>query len=283
MAHLILQAPHLEAAHIETIAALVSADGIQELSPTAVRVLGADDSEKAGVHALCRRVGMDYAFLDSIRLLRECRILAMDMDSTIINIECIDEIADMAGLKAEVSAITAAAMRGEIADFSESLTRRVALLEGVSADALEEVYTRRLALNPGAERLATVAHQHGLTTMLVSGGFTFFAERVAQRLALKEVHSNVLEIVDGRLTGRVLGNIVDGAAKAAHLQALAQRLDAAPEQIIAIGDGANDLPMLSLAHFSVAYRAKPIVQEQARYALTVAPLDGVLNWFRMSH
>lgn len=283
MSHLILQSPTLSPDNIEKIAALVSADGVQELSPTAVRILGADATEKASVHDACLTMRMDYAFFGQISLLRECKILAMDMDSTLINIECIDEIADIAGRKPQVAAITEAAMRGEIKDFADSLTRRVALLEGVSASALEQVYEQRLRLNPGAENLVATAKKHGLTTLLVSGGFTFYTERLKARLGLDECHANVLEVKDNVLTGRVQGDIVDAVAKATHVRALADRLGASADQIIAIGDGANDLDMMRQADFSVAYRAKPIVQEQARYALNVTALDGVLNWFRLSH
>lgn len=283
MSHLILQSPHLLPANIEKIAAIVSADGVQELDPTAVRLLGADASQKTKVQELCQAMGMDYAFLDTITLLRDCKVLAMDMDSTLINIECIDEIADLVGRKAEVAAITEAAMRGEVASFSDSLTRRVALLEGVPASALEQVYEQRLRLNPGAEALISTAKQHDVTTLLVSGGFTFFTERLKRRLGLDECHANTLEIVDGALTGRVIGPILDAAGKADKVKALAQRLGGGPEHTIAIGDGANDLDMMRHAAFSVAYRAKPVVQEQARYALNVSPLNAVLNWFRLSY
>src|SRR5690606_5222631 len=210
-----------------------SGDGVQELGPTAVRILGADITEKETVRDMCETMRMDFAFFDQIRLLRECKILAMDMDSTLVNIECIDEIADMAGRKAQVAAITEAAMRGEIANFSESLLRRVALLEGVPATALEHVYEERLRLNPGAEKLITTVRKNGLKTLLVSGGFTFFTERLKERLGLDACHANVLEVADGKLTGRVLGDIVDAQGKADHLQALAAQLDATPEQIIA--------------------------------------------------
>src|SRR5690606_80473 len=152
MTHLILQAPNLVAANIEKIAAIVSADGVQELGATAVRLLNVDGAEKAAVRACCAEFGMDYAFFEQIARLRDCKILAMDMDSTLVNIECIDEIADMVGRKTEVAAITEAAMRGEITNFAESLTRRVALLKGAPASALEQVYTERLRLNPGAEK-----------------------------------------------------------------------------------------------------------------------------------
>ncbi len=283
MSHLILQAPSLDAARIEKVAALTSASGVQELGPTAVRLLEVDDTDRAAVGQYCFESGMDYAFFAQIGLLRDCRILAMDMDSTLVNIECIDEIAAAVGRKAEVSAITEAAMRGEITDFKESLVRRVALLEGVPELALEQVYAQRLQLNAGAQRLIDTAKAHGLKTLLVSGGFTFFTERLRQRLGLDACHANVLEVRDGALTGRVLGDIVDAAAKAAHLRQLAREVGAAAAQIITIGDGANDLKMMAESDYSVAYRAKPIVREQARYALNFSPLDAVLNWFRLSH
>lgn len=283
MAQLILQAPYLVSSTLEKIATVASAQGLQELGPTAVRLMDVDPESKAAVAALCQQEAMDYAYIDPVRLLRDCRILAMDMDSTLVNIECIDEIADAVGRKAEVSAITEAAMRGEIADFAESLTRRVALLKGVPESALLQVYENRLCLNPGAERLVQTARKHGLTTLLVSGGFTFFTERLKERLGLDAAHANVLEVDNGVLTGRVLGSIVDAQTKADHVAALAASLGASPEQIIVVGDGANDLRMMSHALFSVAYRAKPVVQAQANYALNVSPLDAILNWFRLSH
>jgi len=283
MTHLILQAPNLVASNIEKVAAIASAGGVQQLGNTAVRLLDVDAAEKPAVQACCREFGMDYAFFEKIARLRDCAILAMDMDSTLVSIECIDEIADMAGRKAQVAAITEAAMRGEITDFSESLRRRVALLKGVPVSALERVYEERLRFNPGAEKLVATARKTGLRTLLVSGGFTFFTERLKERLGLDACHANVLETDQGRLTGKVVGDIVDAQGKADHLRALAAELNAGPEQIIAVGDGANDLKMMALAQFSVAYRAKPLVREQANYALDVSPLDGILNWFRLGH
>lgn len=280
MTHLILQAPDLDAAKAEQIAAVAAANGLQSLNNTATRLLDVDPVARPEVERLCAELRVDYAYLDRVARLAECKVLATDMDSTLINIECIDEIADMAGRKAEVAAITEAAMRGEIKDFSESLRRRVALLRGVPQEALERVYQERLRTNPGAERLIVSAKAAGLKIMLVSGGFTFFTERLKERLGLDATHANVLEIDQGKLTGRVLGDIVDGQAKAAHLQTLALETGAAPEQIIAMGDGANDLKMLALAHYSVAYRAKPVVRQQTRYALNYSGLDAVLNWFR---
>jgi len=283
MSHLILQAPNLGHDSTEKIAAMARADGVQKLNDTAVRLLGVDRTEQAEVARYCDESGIDYAFFEQIARLRDCRILAMDMDSTLISIECIDEIADMVGRKAEVSAITEAAMRGEITSFSDSLRRRVKLLEGAPETALERVYESRLRLNPGAEKLIAAARKNGLKLLLVSGGFTFFTDRIRRRLGFDETWANELEIVDGKLTGRVLGDIVDARGKADRLRAMARRLDAGADQIIAVGDGANDLEMLALARYSVAYRAKPVVREQAAFALNVSGLDGILNWFRLSH
>jgi len=279
MSLLVIQAPHLNASHIEQLAALACAQGVQNVSRTAARLLDVDTEALPIVTAHCQALNVDCAHLAQIKPLSHCRILAMDMDSTLVNIECIDEIADMAGRKAEVACITEAAMRGEITDFSESLTRRVALLKGVPVQALERVYAERLRLNAGAERLIETAHQAGLKTLLVSGGFTFFTQRLQQRLGLTETHANQLEIENGVLTGRVIGPIIDAQAKADKLQTLARSLNANSEQLIALGDGANDLKMLALARYGVAYKAKSIVQRQAPYALNASGLDGVLGWF----
>jgi phosphoserine phosphatase len=213
--------------------------------------------------------------------LADFHLIAFDMDSTLINIECVDEIADAAGRKAEVAAITEAAMRGEITDYKESLRQRVALLRGVPESALEAVYRERLRLNPGAEALVQACQRAGLKTLLVSGGFTFFTDRIRDRLGLDFTRSNVLEIVDGQLTGRMVdqpwGDICDGAEKRRMFLDTCARIGCEPRQAIAMGDGANDLPMMGEAGLSVAYHAKPRVREQAMLAIDRGGLDRVLE------
>ena len=218
----------------------------------------------------------DLAFLSPGFESRKVKVLAMDMDSTLINIECIDEIADFTGKKAAVSEITEATMRGEIKDFKESLRRRVALLAGISADILESVYRERLHLNPGAAELLAGAHGRGLHTLLVSGGFTFFTEKLQEELGFKQAQANTLEIVDGKLTGKVLGEIVDGAAKTAYLDGACYHMNCHKNNAITIGDGSNDLLMMDGSGISIAYRAKPIVKEKADAAFDRVGLDAAL-------
>lgn len=279
--HLVVQSPGLTVEHAEQLAALAQAQGVARISATAARLLDVqhDDATRADVVAWADRHGIDTAFVPAGLKLSHCKVLAMDMDSTLINIECIDEIAGVAGVKDKVSEITEAAMRGEIKDFAESLRRCVALLKDVPAEALEQVYTEKLRLNPGAERLITTAQAAGIKVLLVSGGFTFFTDRLRERLKLDSAHANTLEIDNGVLTGRVLGDILDADAKAVYLREFARTHGATKEQVIAMGDGANDLKMLGAAGFPVAYHAKPLVRQQTRYALNVSGLDGVLNWF----
>jgi phosphoserine phosphatase len=200
----------------------------------------------------------------------------MDMDSTLISIECIDEIADMVGIKPQISDITERAMRGEL-DFAQSLRERVALLKGLEESDLMRVLNERLKLNPGAVKWIAACKANNITTLLVSGGFTFFAERVKEMLNLDYAVSNSLEIIDGKLTGKVLGNIVDAQTKADELIKLREKLGLSSAQTIAIGDGANDLKMMSAAGIGIAYHAKPIVQAQASYALNHIGLDGAIN------
>jgi phosphoserine phosphatase len=213
--------------------------------------------------------------------LKDFQLIAFDMDSTLINIECVDEIADAAGRKAEVSAITEAAMRGEIKDYKDSLRQRVALLKGVPESALHEVYEHRLRLNPGAQTLVQACQQAGLKTLLVSGGFTFFTDRVRDVLRLDETRSNVLEVANGVLTGRMVdqawGDICDGDEKRRMLIQTCARWGFAPHQAIAMGDGANDLPMMGAAGLSVAYHAKPAVRAQAMVSIEEGGLDRLLE------
>jgi len=218
----------------------------------------------------------DLAFLSPGFKSSEVKVLAMDMDSTLINIECIDEIADFNGKKVAVSEITEATTRDEIKDFKESLRRRVALLAGVSANVLESVYQERLRPNPGASELLTGANSSGLYTLLVSGGFTFFTEKLQQELGFKQTQANTLEIIDGKLTGRVVGDIVDGAAKAAYLEDACALMHCHKKNAITMGDGSNDLPMMHGSGISIAYRAKPIVKEKADAAFDRVGLDAAL-------
>jgi phosphoserine phosphatase len=215
--------------------------------------------------------------------LSDFKLIAFDMDSTLINIECIDEIADAAGRKAEVAAITEAAMRGEIADYKDSLRRRVALLKGVTVAHMEEVLNHRLQLNPGAENLVKACQIAGMKVLLVSGGFTFFTDHVRDRLNINWTRSNVLEVAHDELTGRMVdqawGDICDGEEKRKMLLETCAQMGIQPKQAIAMGDGANDLPMMGVAGLSVAYHAKPKVREQAMVAIEEGGLDRLLEVF----
>ncbi len=209
------------------------------------------------------------------------KLVAFDMDSTLINIECIDEIADAVGRKAEVAAITEAAMQGELVDYRVSLHRRLALLRGVPLAALERVYAERLRLNPGVEAFVQACHAAGLKTLLVSGGFTFFSERVRARLQLHFARANQLDVVDGHLTGALVprpwGDVVDGLEKRRVLLEVAELMGISPAQTIAVGDGANDLPMMSVAGLSIAYHPKPAVLQQAMLSITQGGMDRALT------
>ncbi len=213
--------------------------------------------------------------------LSDFKLIAFDMDSTLINIECVDEIADAVGRKAEVAAITEAAMRGEITDFKDSLRRRMALLKGVSVASMDEVYHQRLKLNPGAAELVHACKAAGLKVLLVSGGFTFFADRIRDELGIDYLRANVLEIENGLLTGKLVdqpwGDICDGEEKRRMLIETCGTLGINPLQAIAMGDGANDLPMMGAAGLSVAYHAKPKVREQAMGAINEGGLDRLLE------
>jgi phosphoserine phosphatase len=228
------------------------------------------------VQQFCAQQKIDYAYVEDKHLLKNYGLCVMDMDSTLISIECIDEIADMVGIKPQIAAITERAMQGEL-DFAQSLRERVALLKGLQESDLMRVLNERLKLNPGALEWIATCKANNITTLLVSGGFTFFAERVKEMLQLDYAVSNTLEIIDGKLTGKVLGNIVDAQVKADELIKLREKLGLSTVQTIAIGDGANDLKMMSVAGIGIAYHAKPIVQAQATYALNYVGLDGVTS------
>ena len=264
-------------ARIERIAALTAPASMTWLSERAVRCEGITFSPalRQTIEVAAQAAQLDATYSIGYHKMSEFKLVAMDMDSTLITIECIDEIADMQGLKKQVSEITEAAMRGEL-DFSASLKRRVALLEGLDASALERVYEERLQLSLGAEEMLKAVKAAGLKTLLVSGGFTFFTDRLKQRLGLDYTHANQLEIIDGRLTGKVIGGIVDAEEKKRTVERVCAELGVPPSQAIVMGDGANDLKMMGISGMSVAFRAKPVVREQANVALNFVGLDGIL-------
>ncbi|MFM9434950.1 phosphoserine phosphatase [Janthinobacterium sp. CG_23.3] len=278
--NLTLQGLDGSAAALERIAALAAPARTTVLGASAVRC--EDISYSSGlrqtIEVAAQAARLDATYMMGVRRLSEFKLVAMDMDSTLITIECIDEIADMQGLKPQVAEITEAAMRGEL-EFSESLIRRVALLEGLDATALERVYVERLRLSMGAQKMLAGVKAAGLKTLLVSGGFTFFTSRLKETLGLDYTHANELEIVDGKLTGRVVGGIVDAEEKKRTVERVCAEMGITPGQAIVMGDGANDLRMMSIAGLSVAFRAKPVVREQADVALNFVGLDGVLTLF----
>jgi phosphoserine phosphatase len=275
--NLVLQGPQATQDGLNSIAALARPARASALSAHALRCEDVASSPEVveAVHAAALAAQVDATFIEAGRSLSDFALVAMDMDSTLITIECIDEIADMQGLKAQVSEITEAAMRGEL-DFAASLTRRVALLEGLEATALERVYGERLRLSMGAESMLAAVQAAGLKTLLVSGGFTFFTDRLKPRLGLDYTHANVLEIENGRLTGRVVGGIVDAEEKMRTVQRVCAELGVPTSRAIVMGDGANDLKMMGVSGLSVAFRAKPVVRAQADVALNFSGLDGVL-------
>lgn len=274
--NLVIQGADIETADLKHLAKLCGAGAIQQLTAGAFRLRDAHPAD--GVPAICERAGLDHAFVPEDRLLSDYRLLVMDMDSTLITIETIDELADLVGRKAEVAAITAQAMRGEI-EYDESLRRRVAVLRGLHESALDRVYDERVRLSPGAETLLAGAKRAGLRTLLVSGGFTHVTDRLKARLGLEYTHSNTLGVNDGRLTGELLGRIVNADGKRDELIRVRSELALRPGQIIGIGDGANDLGFLAECGISIAYHAKPVVRGQTTHAINHVGLDGVLNLF----
>jgi phosphoserine phosphatase len=273
---LVVQGPEATALRAAALAELSGATAREPAGATAWRLRGA--TRREGIAAWCDAHQLDHAWVPEGRRFADLKLLAIDMDSTLITIECIDELGAVAGKRAEISALTAQAMSGEI-DYAQSVRQRVALLAGLDEDVLQDVYDEKLRLSPGAEQLVAHCKRYGVKLLLVSGGFTFFTERLKERLGLDETISSVLEIDHGKLSGDVLGTIVDADAKAAKFRQLAQRLGASKSQTVAVGDGFNDLKMMAEAGTSIAYRAKPVVRAKATHTLDHAGLEGVINLF----
>jgi len=276
--NLVIQGGDVATPDLKALHGISRGEAIERISDAAFRITRADPATRSEVAAHCAKARLDWGFVPEGRTLGDYGLLAMDMDSTLISIECIDEIADFAGRKDEVAAVTASAMRGEI-DWPESLRRRVQALAGLDAASLERVYAERLRFNPGAETLLAAARRSRVKTLLVSGGFTYFTDRVRDALGFDYAYSNTLVVNGTRLAGEVTGPLVDAHGKAAHVARLKQELGLPRERVMAIGDGANDLLMLREAGTSIAYHAKPIVKDKADYALDYAGLDGVVNLF----
>lgn len=275
--HLIIQGNALPTYLLDQIAAATRSSKVVPQPPRIVKLLDAQRTpEFEALIPKLKAEQLDWGFMPAGKTLKDFKLIAFDMDSTLITIECIDELADFAGKKTEVAAVTEAAMRGEI-DYRESLGRRLALLAGLDARILARVYGERLLLSPGARELLEAAQEAGLRTAILSGGFTYFTERLRIELGFDFATSNELEISGGKLTGRVVGDIVDAQAKACHLTRLKKELGLSTEQVIAVGDGANDLLMMDEAGLSVAYHAKPATQARAGVALNFCGLDGILN------
>ena len=273
---LVIQGRNLPDGQINALASLCGPGGWRRLGPDAARLLGAGTN--ARLEAACAELKLDLACVPATAKLSDFGLVAMDMDSTLISIECVDELADLVGRKPQVAQITRRAMLGEIA-YAESLAQRVVLLAGLDASALERVYRERMRLTAGAERLVAELKARHISTLLVSGGFTYFTSRLQARLGLDHAFSNEPEILDGRFTGRLVGSVLDGEGKAAKLRAVRDTLGLASRQVVAIGDGANDLAMMAEAGVSVAYHAKAAVREQATYAFDHVGIDGLLNLF----
>jgi len=276
--NLVIQGDDVSTPDLKELHRLSRGAAIERITDQAFRITHADPATKPQVAGHAARAKLDFGFVDDGRALRDFGLLAMDMDSTLISIECIDEIADFAGRKAQVAAVTASAMRGEI-DWPESLRRRVKCLAGLDAGSLARVYEDRLRFNRGAEKLLAAAKRNGVKTLLVSGGFTYFTDRVRERLKLDYAYSNVLVVEGGRLAGTTTGPLVDAQGKAGHVARLRRELALDRSRVLAIGDGANDLPMMAEAGTSIAYHAKPVVKAKADYAFDYAGLDGVLSLF----
>jgi phosphoserine phosphatase len=277
MSRLVIQHPRLSD---EAVAAFAAAVGSTPAQRTPTWAVWHDVTiDGAQVTQMGEALSVDAEIVHAGLRAADFRLAVFDMDSTLITIECVDEIADFAGRKAEVAAITEAAMRGEIADYDESLRRRVALLAGLPSRTLDQVWAERVRLSPGAETLIDGLKRAGLRTLVVSGGFTFFTERLKSRLGLDWARSNVLEIADDRLTGRLIGPIVNAQVKRRIVEQVCTHMRISPSQAIVVGDGANDLQMMSIAGLSVAFHAKPVVRNETTHAINHCGLDAILNYF----
>jgi phosphoserine phosphatase len=276
MSYLVIQGLEVETPDLKAIAKLCGASRIEGVGHNAFWLH--DYKSEDGVAEYCAKAELDFAFVPVPRKLSDFRLLVMDMDSTLITIETIDELADFVGRKAEVAAVTARAMRGEI-EYDESLKRRVAVLKGLPESALEQLYTERVKLSPGAERMIEGVKRAGLKILLVSGGFTHVTEKLKTRLGLDYVRSNTLVVKNGKFTGELEGRIVNADGKREALLSVRDEIGATKEQIIAIGDGANDLKFMGEAGVSIAYHAKPVVRKEARYCFDCVGLDGLLSLF----
>jgi len=274
---LIIQGVEVETSDLRELAKLSGASQIDRITGSAFRLIGASQQEY--IPSFCLEAKLDFAFVNQIENLTNYRLLAMDMDSTLVGIESIDEVADMHGVRRQVAELTEKAMYGEI-NFSECLIQRVALLKGLDHRALQRVYDERLILNPGAEKMLKQLKTSGIKTMLVSGGFTFFTDKLRDRLGLDYAFANTLEIINGRLTGNLVGEIMGAQGKGRVLKQICNELGFMKESLIAVGDGANDLYMFAEVGVSVAYHAKPIAQKNATHVINHVGLDGIVNIFR---
>ncbi|MBM3344425.1 MAG: phosphoserine phosphatase SerB [Betaproteobacteria bacterium] len=274
--HLIIQGSGIETGDLKALAKASAASAIERISEHAFRLRNASDSP--GIAAVCERARLDFALIPEHRKLAHFKLLVMDMDSTLITIETIDELADLVGLKREVAAITEQAMRGEI-EYNESLRRRVAVLKGLDESALQRVYDERVRLSPGAEILLAACKQYGIKTLLVSGGFTHVTDLLKPRLGLDYTHSNTLAVANGKLTGEIVGDIVNADGKRDELLRIRDLLGIKREHIMGMGDGANDLKFMAECGVSIAYHAKPIVRGQTTHAINFGGLDAVVNLF----
>ncbi len=277
--NLIIQGLDIQNHDLRHIAKLAQASHIERITGEAFRLVNA--TEHSEIPNYCADAQLDFAYVTPNKKLSEFGLVVMDMDSTLIAIESIDEIAALCNVKQQVAEITASTMRGEI-DFSESLIRRTALLKGLPEDLLQQVYDQKVKLSLGADKMLHKMKLAGLRTMVISGGFTFFTDRIKAKLGLDFSFANQLEITDGKLTGSVAGEIIGAKGKADILKNIRDQLHLNKEQVIAIGDGANDLPMLTEAGTSIAFHGKPILQGKTTFSINYVGLDAVINFFEQA-